>query len=136
MDEAVGQGWRSFAGVLIMVAGFFNIIDGLVAVINANRIQGVTNGNATLPITNNVSRWGWVVLIVGIVMVLAAFGIFSGATWARVVGVAVAGINLLVQFTYLAHFPFWSFTMILLDVLVIYGLIVHGGVETEAPRRT
>jgi uncharacterized membrane protein len=136
MDEAVGQGWRSFAGVLIMVAGFFNIIDGLVAIINANRIQGVTNGNATLPITDNVSRWGWVVLIVGIVMVLAAFGIFSGATWARVAGVAVAGLNLLVQFTYLAHFPFWSFTMILLDVLVIYGLIVHGGVETEAPRRT
>jgi hypothetical protein len=136
MDEAVGQGWRSFAGVLIMVAGFFNVIDGLVAIINANRIQGVTNGNATLPITDNVSRWGWVVLIVGIVMVLAAFGIFSGATWARVAGVAVAGLNLLVQFTYLAHFPFWSFTMILLDVLVIYGLIVHGGVETEAPRRT
>ena len=51
-------------------------------------------------------------------------------------GRSVAGLNLLVQFTYLAHFPFWSFTMILLDVLVIYGLIVHGGIETEAPRRT
>jgi hypothetical protein len=136
MDEAVGQGWRSFAGILIMVAGFFNIIDGLTAVINANRIAGVTNGHATLPVTSSVKNWGWVALIVGVVMVLAAFGIFSGATWARVVGVAVAGLNMLVQFTYLAHFPFWSFTMILLDVLVIYALVVYGSTETEAPRRT
>ena len=136
MDEAVGQGWRSFAGILIMVAGFFNIIDGLVAVINANRIAGVTNGHATLPVTDNVKNWGWVALIVGIVMVLAAFGIFSGATWARVVGIVVAGVNMLFQFTYLAHFPFWSFTMILLDVLVIYALVVYGGVETEVARRT
>jgi hypothetical protein len=136
MDEAVGQGWRSFAGILIMVAGFFNIIDGLVAVINANRIAGVSNGHATLPVTDNVKTWGWVVLIVGIVMVLAAFGIFSGATWARIVGVSLAGLNMLVQFTYLAHYPFWSFTMILLDVLVIYALVVYGGVDTEVPRRT
>jgi hypothetical protein len=136
MDDALGSGWRSFAGILIMVAGFFNIIDGLVAVINANRIAGVANGHATLPVTDNVKNWGWLVLIVGIVMVLAAFGIFSGATWARVVGVAVAGLNMLVQFTYLAHFPFWSFTMILLDVLVIYALVVYGGTETGTASRT
>lgn len=129
--DAPGYGWRSFAGVLMIIAGFFNCIDGLVAIINANRIEGVTNGNATLPITDNVSDWGWVVLIVGIVMIAAGFAIFSGAMWGRVVGIFIAGLNMLVQFTYLAHFPFWSFTMILIDMLVIYGLIVYGRVEPQ-----
>ena len=129
MDEATGYGWRAFAGILIMIGGLLNVIDGLIAVINANRIQGVVNGHTTLPITNNVSTWGWVELVIGIVMVLAAFAIFAGATWGRVVGIFVAGLNLLVQFTYLGHYPFWSFTMILIDVLVIYGLVVHGRIE-------
>src|SRR4249920_15223 len=102
MDDA-GYGWRSFAGILIIIAGFFNAIDGLVAIINANRIQGVVNGHATLPVTDQVSSWGWLVLIVGIVMIFAGFAIFSGATWARVVGILVASVNMVVQFSYLAH---------------------------------
>ncbi len=132
MDDDAGYGWRSFAGILIIIAGFFNAIDGLVAIINANRIQGVVNGQATLPVTDKVSSWGWLVLIVGIVMIFAGFAIFNGATWARVVGIVVVSINMIVQFSYLAHFPFWSFTMILVDTLVIYGLVVHGRPERRA----
>jgi hypothetical protein len=131
MDDTAGYGWRSFAGILIIIAGFFNIIDGLVAVINANRIQGVVNGQANLPVTDQLSSWGWLVLIVGIVMVCAGFAIFNGATWARVVGILVASINMVVQFSYLAHFPFWSFTMILVDIMIIYGLVVHGRAEPD-----
>jgi Ca2+/Na+ antiporter len=132
VDDDVGYGWRSFAGILITISGFFNAIDGLVAIINANRIQGVVNGQVTLPVTDKVSSWGWLVLIVGIVMIIAGFSIFSGATWARVVGIVVVSINMVVQFSYLAHFPFWSFTMILVDTMVIYGLVVHGRPERRA----
>jgi hypothetical protein len=132
MDDDVGYGWRSFAGILITISGFFNAIDGLVAIINANRIQGVVNGQVTLPVTDKVSSWGWLVVIVGIVMIIAGFSIFSGATWARVVGIVVVSINMVVQFSYLAHFPFWSFTMILIDTMVIYGLVVHGRPERRA----
>ena len=131
MDDTVGYGWRAFAGVLVLIAGFFNCIDGLVAIINANRIEGVVNGQATLPVTDKLSSWGWVVLIVGIVMVFAGCAIFSGATWARVVGIVVLMLNMVVQFSYLAHFPFWSFTMILIDTLAIYGLVVHGRPEGQ-----
>jgi multisubunit Na+/H+ antiporter MnhF subunit len=87
------------------------------------------NGNVSLTITNNVQTWGWVVLIAGMVMLFAGFGIFSGATWARVVGVAVAGLNLILQFVSLPHYPFWSLTMMFVDILIIYGLIVYGGRE-------
>jgi Ca2+/Na+ antiporter len=92
----------------------------------------VANGQATLPVTDQVSSWGWLVLIVGIVMIFAGFSIFNGATWARVVGIVVVSINMIVQFSYLAHFPFWSFTMILIDTLAIYGLVVHGRPEGRA----
>jgi hypothetical protein len=132
MDETVGYGWRAFAGILVLIAGFFNCIDGLVAIINANRIEGVVNGHATLPLTNQVSSWGWVVLIVGVVMVAAGYAIFNGATWARVVGIVVLMLNMIVQFSYLAHFPFWSFTMILIDTLAIYGLVVYGRPEGQS----
>jgi hypothetical protein len=123
-------GWKTFAGILLTVGGTFNIIDGLTAVTRENYFQNT--GTNQLPLTNNIETYGWVVLIVGILMVLAGFGIFTGATWARVLGIFFASVNAIIQLAYLAHFPLWSFTMILVDVLVIYGIAVHGGREDEA----
>ena len=131
MESEYGQGWKSFAGVMILIVGTFNVFDGLVAILDDNYFAKVSNGNVSLTITNNVQAWGWLVLIAGLVMLFAGFGIFSGATWARVVGIAVAGLNLLLQFAWLPHYPFWSLTMMLIDGLIIYGLIVHGGRESK-----
>jgi uncharacterized membrane protein len=136
MDSAeagLGQGWKSFAGVMIIIVGVLNIIDGLVAIVDHTYYAKVSNGTVNLTITNNVKTWGWVELILGIILVMAGYGIFSGATWARVVGVTAAGINLLFQFAWLPHYPFWSLTMIIIDVLIIYGLVAHGGRD---PRTT
>jgi hypothetical protein len=129
MDD--GFGWKLFAGIMILIGGTFNVIDGLVGITQTNYIKdtakslGGSGGN--LPVTNNVKTWSWVVLIIGAVMILAGFLIFVGNMFGRVVGVLAAGVNAIVQLAYLPHFPFWSFTMILVDVLVIYGLVAHGG---------
>jgi hypothetical protein len=130
MDE--GYGWKMFAGIMVMVAGFLNVFDGLVAITQANYLTHISGGE--LPITNNVKTWGWVALILGVILVLAGFAILSGATWARVVGIFAASVNIVFQFAYLGHFPFWSFTMIVLDILVIYGLVAHGGRTDEYER--
>jgi hypothetical protein len=123
-----GGGWKLFAGIMIIIVGGMNIIDGLVAVTNASYLKNLAGGSGgQLPVTNNLKTWGWVVLIWGAVLVLAGFLIFSGNMFGRVVGVVVAGLNALLQLAYLPHYPFWSFTMILIDVLVIYGLVAHGG---------
>ena len=66
-------------------------------------------------------------LITGEVMILAGFLILAGNMFGRVVGVLVASVNALAQLAYLNHNTFWSFTMILVDILVIYGLVAHGG---------
>ena len=128
MEERV-SGWKLFAGIMLMIVGFLNVFDGLVAITQANYIRRNTGG--VLPLSNNVKNWGWVELIVGVIVVLAAFGVLSGATWARIVGIIVASLNLMFQFAYLGHNEFWGFTMIVIDILVIYGLAAHGGRESE-----
>jgi hypothetical protein len=123
--ENDGMGWKVFAGILILIVGTMNVFDGLVGITQTNYIKRYTGGE--LPITNNVKTWSWVVLIIGAVMILAGFLIFAGNMFGRVVGIIVASLNALVQLAYLNHNTFWSFTMIIIDLLVIYGLAAHGG---------
>jgi hypothetical protein len=116
----VRSGWVTFAGVMIFVVGVLNAFDGLVAITQTRYIERNINGE--LPITNNVKNWGWGALIIGILLILVSLGIFSGATWARAVGIVLVGLNLLFQFAYLDHSPFWSLTMIAIDIVVIFAL--------------
>jgi hypothetical protein len=120
-----GEGWKTFASIMLIIVGVMNIFDGLVAITHSNYLRRHTGG--VLPVTNDVKVWGWVALIIGVVIVLAAFGVLQGATWARAVGITVAGLNLIFQFAYVDHSPFWSFTVIVIDVLIIYGLAAWGG---------
>ena len=125
----IRSSWWTFAGVMVLIGGFLNAFDGLVAITQSRYIE--RNIGGSLPITNDVKTWGWVALVIGVIMVLAAMGIFAGATWARIVGIGVAAVNLMFQFAYLGHYPFWSFTMIVIDILVIYGLAGHRTEEVE-----
>ena len=118
----VRSGWATFAGVMILVVGALNIFDGLVAITQTRYIERNMLGGNELPLTNNVKNWGWAELILGVLLVLVAMGIFSNATWARVAGIVLVGINLFFQFAYLGHYPFWSLTMIAIDIIVIFAL--------------
>ena len=124
--ESSGAGWKTFAGIMIIMVGIFNVIDGLRALTNTKQVENAL-GNTQLPLTDNVKTWGWVVLIIGAVMILSGFLIFSGNMFGRIVGVIVAAGNAIVQLSYIDHNPFWSFTIIIIDVLIIYGLVAHGG---------
>jgi len=121
-----GAGWKLFAGIMIMLGGTFNFIDGLVGITNVKAIEN-TLGGTQLPLTNNIKTWSWVVLIVGVIMLLAGFLIFTGNMFGRVVGVIAASGNAILQLSYLNHNPLWSFTMLVVDFLVIWALVVHGG---------
>lgn len=123
-------GWKSFCGILLMLVGFLNIIDGLVAITRTDQVKSQIEKE--LPLTSNVKTWGWVVLIIGVIVVFAGFGLIAGSTWARVVGILVASVNLIVQVGWLSHHNFWSFVVILLNILVIYGIAVHCGKDDEA----
>ena len=125
--ESSGTGWKLFAGIMVIIVGTFNVIDGLVAITNADQFENAFGASSELPVTNNVKTWGWVVLILGAVLILSGFLIFVGNMFGRVIGVLAASVNAIVQLAFLPHYPLWSFTMILIDILVIWGIVVHGG---------
>ncbi|NDA60180.1 MAG: hypothetical protein EBY56_09775, partial [Actinobacteria bacterium] len=78
------------------------------------------------------STWGWVHLLIGLVMALAGFFLFRGAMWARVVGIVVAVIAAIANFAWLPWYPLWSVIIITVSVFVIWALSVHGRDITKA----
>jgi hypothetical protein len=123
-NEATGWvGWVFFAGIVMFTVGFFNIIEGLVALFNSGYYRVDHNG---LVVHVNYRTWGWTLLIFGAVLVIAGYGVLVGQTWARVVGVILAVLNAMTNFAFLAAYPVWVVLTISLDVLVVYALIAHG----------
>ena len=122
-------GWKTFCGIMLMIVGVLNMIDGLVAITQSNEVKSQVAQQ--LPLTDNVKTWGWIVLILGIIVILAGFALVAAMTWARVVGIIVASVNLVAQLAWLPHNEFWSFTMIVIDIIIIYGIAVHCGREDE-----
>ena len=116
-------GWVLFAGIVMFVAGIFNVIEGLVALFNSDYFLVRPSG---LVLHANYTTWGWVLLLFGVLLGFAGYGVLVGQTWARVVGVIVAALNALVHLTFIAAYPIWVVLTIALDVIVIYALIVHG----------
>ena len=120
--EETGGGWVSFAGVITLILGVMNVVGGIAAIDNAN----IYTQNAHYTFAN-LNAWGWVLLVIGLAQLVAAFSIWSGNAYGRWVGIVSAGANSWAQLFFLPAFPSWALAMFTLDILVIYGLIVYGG---------
>ncbi len=114
-------GWVLFAAVIMVLVGAASAFQGLIAILDPT---SVTTGDGTTIILD-VSTWGWVHLVIGAFIVLAGLGVMAVRTWARIVGIVLAGINLLAQLASADAHPFWSMVVIVLDVVVIYALAVY-----------
>ena len=119
-DPLVGGGWVAFAGTMLILVGFFNIIDGIAAIANSDYL-------ANQLLFANMHAWGWFFLIFGAIQVCAGFAILGGATWAAIVGIASAFFNAIAQLSWARTYPVWAICAIVVDALVIYGLVVYGG---------
>ncbi|MEV5895982.1 DUF7144 family membrane protein [Nonomuraea fuscirosea] len=115
-------GWVWFGGAMMIMAGLFNVITGLAAVF-AERVYVQT---AARLLIFDVTTWGWVHLILGVLVLATGVAVMVGQNWARVVGVVLVMLNALTQLTWIAVNPWWSLAVIAIDVLVLYALIVHG----------
>jgi hypothetical protein len=114
-----GHGWISFAAVILILVGTLNIIQGISAISGTHYLVNQL-------LFANLSAWGWFFLIWGIIQVFAGFAILGGATWAVFIGIATAFFNLIAQFSWARVYPVWAVSAMVADVLVIYGLLVHG----------
>ena len=115
--------WIYFAGTMLLIGGTLSIIYGFIALFNDN---WVVFGN-TNAVFLDLTGWGWLHVIIGALVVLAGFGLFAGNILARTLGVIVAAVSMIANFLWLPVYPFWAIIIIVIDALVIWALIVHGG---------
>ncbi|MGW4892981.1 DUF7144 family membrane protein [Kitasatospora sp. NPDC004240] len=111
-------GWTTFAGCLMIFGGTMAVFQGIGAIVNDDRY--VVTGNYVYKF--DVTGWGWLHLILGLVIVAAGFMLFTGAMWARILGVVAAGLNMIANFLWLPYYPFWAIVLIAIDVFVIWAL--------------
>jgi hypothetical protein len=121
-EEERGQGWMTFAGILLLTIGTVNIIQGIAAIDNANFYV-----NNTQFVFGSLNTWGWVVLCLGVVQVLVGLGVFAKNQLARWVGLAVLSLNAMAQLAIMPSYPFWSLSLFAIDILALYGLAAYGG---------
>ena len=119
--RAEGYGLILFASVLLLVLGCFNLIDGIAAVANSH----VFIANAHY-VFGDLRAWGWITLILGALQLLAAAGVLAGNQLARWFAVAVVGLNAIAQMFFIPAYPFWSLTIIAVDVVALWGLCAYG----------
>ena len=115
-------GWAGFAGVMLIIIGVMDVIQGLVALIN-DEFYVVTQ---EFIFEFNVTTWGWIQLILGVVLIASGIGIFSGNVAARTVGVIIAGLAAIINFAWLPYYPVWSIIVIAICIAIIWSLTAHG----------
>ncbi|MFC4694224.1 MULTISPECIES: DUF7144 family membrane protein [Geodermatophilus] len=116
-------GWVVFAGVMLVMLGTFQVIQGLIAVFDDGFYLVTQSG---LAVNVDYDVWGWTHMVIGVVGVATGLGLLAGNTAARVVGVCIAFLSALVNLAFIAAYPVWSVLMITIDVIVIYAITVHG----------
>jgi hypothetical protein len=115
-------GWIMFAAIMMLLIGFFHVMAGLVAIVDDNFYV------ATKEYVFQFDRttWGWIHLILGIVVFIAGLSLFKGAIWARTVGVILGVISAVVGFAWLPWYPVWGIVIVVIAVSVIWALTMHG----------
>ena len=120
-NRGEGYGMVIFAAALLGVVGFFNVIDGIAAIANSHVF--VANAHYVI---GNLRTWGWITLIFAVLQLLAGVGVLMGNQVARWFAVVVVGLNAIDQMFFIPAYPFWSLTIIAMDVVALYGLCAYG----------
>ena len=126
-----GTGWLAFAGSMLVLGGGFKILDALWAFKYDDEVSGEVQ---TVVLENDLQAWGWVWLIVGIVLIVTGFAVVTGAEWARWVGIVVAVLAGLTFLPWIYFEPLWTILSVTLAVLVVYALATYGGRQAPGPR--
>jgi hypothetical protein len=119
------SGWAvggiAFAGTVMVMIGTFQVLEGLVAIFNDEFFVVARNYTFNLDVT----AWGWIHLIIGVIALAIGIGLFYGKSWARGAGMGIAVLQAISQFMFLPHYPGWSLVIIALDVAVVWALATY-----------
>ena len=128
-QEGHGYGLVLFASILLVVVGIFNVIQGIAAIAHSHVF--VAHAHYVI---GNLRAWGWITVILGVLQLLAAIGVLAGNQFARWFAVVVIGLNAIDQMFFIPSYPFWSLTIIAMDIIALWGLVAYGSrANLEAP---
>ena len=116
-------GWVYFAGILMIIRAFFQGFSGVVALTKPTTYILTEERLAIL----NFTAWGWIHIVIGILLLSAGFSVIAGGMWGRIVGVIITVLAVFANLAFLPAYPVWSTIAIVIDVLILYALIVHAG---------
>jgi hypothetical protein len=121
--SAWAVGFILFAAIMMIMSGVFQALQGLIAIFE-NEFYVATR-NYTFQF--DATTWGWVHLLLGLLVAFAGYGLLSGKTWARVVALTLAVLSAIANFLFIPYYPFWALLLITLDIFVIWAIAAHGG---------
>jgi hypothetical protein len=116
-------GFILFAAIMMIMVGVFQALQGLIAIFENEFYVATRNYLFQFDATT----WGWIHLLVGLLVAFAGWGLLSGRTWARVVALTLAVISAITNFLFVPYYPFWALLLITLDIFVIWAVAAHGG---------
>lgn len=116
-------GWVFFGAVMMLLAGAFQAVAGLTALLSPDYYVVGTDG---LLVGASWTAWGWVHLGLGVLAVAAGLAVLAGQLWGQLVGIAMGVVSAVVNLAFLKAYPVWSLLVIAVDVLVVYAFAVHG----------
>lgn len=120
-DSPWANGLTIFAAAMMMIIGFWQALAGIAA-IGQDKVYAAT---PEYIYAFDVTGWGWIHLLLGILIVCAGVAVFMGSTWARMVAIVLASLSMIANFAFLPHYPVWSLTIIALDAAVIWALATY-----------
>ncbi|MEV1019953.1 hypothetical protein [Streptomyces sp. NPDC050264] len=126
-DDGWASGGSVFAGVLMLVSGIFGILNGIAGIAK----DDVYGRIGDYVYSFNLTTWGWIHLIIGILVALTGWGILKGADWARGAGIGLAALYIIEYFMFLPYAPVWSMIAIGIGVFVIWALATDPGRSTR-----
>ena len=122
-------GWIFFAASLMLLIGLFQVLMGVVALFDEDWFL-VTKDDLLVPV--NYSAWGSIHIGLGLVAIVAGFGVMLAQLWARVIAVFLAVVSIFSALAFYSATPFWNLSIIVFDILVVFALVVHGAEVEEA----
>ena len=117
-----GSGLLVFAVAMMALAGTWAVIEGIAAIADSK----IFTANAVF-VFSSLNTWGWIVLGLGALLLLAAFTVFAGSQFARWFGIVAAGLNGIGQLFFIQAYPLWSLAMFAADIVIIYALATYAG---------
>jgi hypothetical protein len=119
MEERAG--WVTFAAVLLVIGGALNIIYGIAAISDSSFFV-----NDQKYILSGLNTWGWVTLILGVIQLTAAFSLFGGGLYGRIIGIGAASLSAIAALLSIPAYPFWSLAIFALDIVIIHQIATRG----------